>query len=993
MRQKTLLPVIVFLLALFVTFGTNTAGAAESDAFKDVQDHWAKEYIKQLVDYGIIAGYPDNTFRPNDTITRAEFVKMVVQAELTNPDDLATSINPKQLSKGVPTPFKDTAGHWVAKQGYLQQAIAWKWVKPAEYSGQYFQPDKNIERVEMARILARAIGAGNSSIYKDAELEFSDQDKITEEFRGYVKVAVEKKLINGYPEDGTFRPNTTATRAEASKMVSKRFEATYTLACYKHHDGEITLPKVHFAVEASSAANTASLVISVHPAKNDNPLNPTGVADAVVTLQPGGLTAVTDDEGYALFKNVPVGVYNLTIEADGYETYREDNKVPVTTRASNAAQVFLFSAATGKPEAKIALRSDNQEVPYNIPVAIDTSASNNVSRQGFHWEIIDQDGKVLEDPYADIETPLQLEASTLPGDNPYIFTFTPPAPGDYTVRLHLRNELYPGEVNTDEITIQAVNVTPEAYPAVVPGPAPLQKNQIVSKSSSSGLQVVNAGERVYLRGWAVDKNLPSPALYNPGGNESNQYGKNNDHFQRQFKWQWKLTYRSPANGEWEDVSQLLQAEAGPGTEAQYPYFAAENAGTYQAVLVVSDADSSGALVSEPSVVDILVVANGEVAESTCQSCHGDKKAGVMMTAHGKASGLETPSCQSCHGPGEKHVSSPKDEKVATISVTYRSGLCGQCHQQYGQSQKARHTDADSYGFEEINSALLLNCTGCHYAKGHAQRTELAASQGKAFHEVNFSPLDKDKLPAKNEAGITCVTCHDPHPEDSNRVIRDETGSETCNTCHYEKWQNVILNGRSGEFRNGYEYPGENYEFDNPHFTEDRCVTCHMDTTNKAVDADGVRLVGGHTLRMRDAGANGVLGGFGPRSDDPNRMRNPNETDDVMNLAPCEKCHEDGADFNRNNLQERIFEKWQQLGQLLRERNNGKLPQFKPGDKCATCHRGGTLPFVDDPNFVLENAYTNYKLIKNDRSWGIHNPQYVEKLLDDSIRSVLEDFKQ
>ena len=54
---------------------------------------------------------------------------------------------------------------------------------------------------------------------------------------------------------------------------------------------------------------------------------------------------------------------------------------------------------------------------------------------------------------------------------------------------------------------------------------------------------------------------------------------------------------------------------------------------------------------------------------------------------------------------------------------------------------------------------------------------------------------------------------------------------------------------------------------------------------------------------------------------------------------------------------------------------------------ATCHRGGTLPFAEDPRLVLENAYTNYKLVMNDRSWGVHNPRYARKLLTDSIASV------
>jgi hypothetical protein len=99
------------------------------------------------------------------------------------------------------------------------------------------------------------------------------------------------------------------------------------------------------------------------------------------------------------------------------------------------------------------------------------------------------------------------------------------------------------------------------------------------------------------------------------------------------------------------------------------------------------------------------------------------------------------------------------------------------------------------------------------------------------------------------------------------------------------------------------------------------------------------------------------------------------------------CH-DGLDtFDRNGVQSGVHARWIELGDLLKAANNGVLPGSRPGDKCATCHRGGTLPFGDDPKLVLENAYTNYKLIKNDRSWGIHNPAYVKKLLTDSIASV------
>jgi hypothetical protein len=40
----------------------------------DIAGHWAESNIKKLVSLGAISGYPDGTFRPNNNITRAEFV-------------------------------------------------------------------------------------------------------------------------------------------------------------------------------------------------------------------------------------------------------------------------------------------------------------------------------------------------------------------------------------------------------------------------------------------------------------------------------------------------------------------------------------------------------------------------------------------------------------------------------------------------------------------------------------------------------------------------------------------------------------------------------------------------------------------------------------------------------------------------------------------------------------------------------------------------------
>lgn len=1127
MKRASTAALIVVLIGILVWAWSPPVRAAGAESglpdLTDIKGHWAQKYIHDLTGFGIIGGYPDNTFRPDNSITRAEFVKLAVLADLTNPSDPTSRASTAGLPVGTPVPFADTTGHWSQSQGFLQQAIAWKLIVPEEYADGRFEPDRRITRLEMAVILVRAIGkdgearqaaaTGAVAVAGDVELSFADRDDIPVARRGYVKVAADKGMIGGYP-DKTFRPAGNATRAEAAKMISKRFEASYTWACYTHHATGATGTEGGNGKTVPATGPTGfngSLSVTVLAVRASATAAPSRVGGAKLQLQPGGYTATTTARGEAVFTSLPPAAYRLQVEAPGFETYDETKKVQVLPRTANETQVALFPTAAGEPVANLEVVGDagaatasdsgmatgggpsasaTAQTPYNTAITLSAAGSRNASRTGFSWDIRDAAGQVVTDPYAvKAGAALAPQPASTETDDPVTFTLTLPAAGEYTVRLSLTNPAFPGVVSTATLAVKALNTKPEAVASVVAGPAPVKKTPDAALTKSSGLRVVKAGEAVWLRGWGIDPNVPSPELYNAGGNAPDIYGKNHDHYQRQFRWHWTLAYAraaeaavepaaaatataAPASATaapataptaWQDVSSLLDNPA-----AQYPKFTAAETGTYRATLVVDDDDAGGSLSSDPASVDILVLgdvasggATATVSDSVCQTCHANEAEGWAGTAHGKlatggtGASASTPGCQTCHGPGGQHVATASAVAATsgattsatiaatataadltlikdTISVTYGAGLCGNCHQEYGQWQKARHSDGDSYGYGEVAPALLLNCTGCHYAKGHVQRTEMAAARGKAFFEVNFSPLDRDKLPAKDEPGITCVACHDPHPApaattaaSTSQVAAAATSStattlsptanpaslvhgssgNTCDTCHYEKWQNAILEGMAGEIKNGYEYPGRDYSYTNPHKTEDKCVLCHMSTAapasassaaagaanGAATNANGILLVGGHTLRMRDAGPDGLVGGYGPRADDPSLERNPADTDDTLNVVPCQTCHPGLDTFDRNGVQKRIYDQWVLLGDLLKERNGGVLPGTKPGDKCATCHRGGTLPFDDDPELILENAYTNYKLVMNDRSWGIHNPKYVEALLDDSIASVREKY--
>lgn len=171
--------------------------------FKDMGNHWADKAVGILVELKVIDGYPeDGTFRPENNITRAEFTKILV-----------TSM---KLDMKSGSSFTDTADHW--SKDYVNTAVVNGIIKSSEF-GTSFLPDVNITRLEMAKMVVRAAGLGTQAEnLKGQTTRFSDDGLIGYNDKGFIKLASEKKIINGYT-DNTFQPNGYATRAEASQMI------------------------------------------------------------------------------------------------------------------------------------------------------------------------------------------------------------------------------------------------------------------------------------------------------------------------------------------------------------------------------------------------------------------------------------------------------------------------------------------------------------------------------------------------------------------------------------------------------------------------------------------------------------------------------------------------------------------------------------------------------------------------------------------------------
>jgi hypothetical protein len=178
----------------------------------DYESHWAEAYIDKIVSLGIAKGIGENAFDPNTTVTRAQLIKMVLNAA---GHEIPTSVAIR--------PFRDVAGNsWYST--YVKAAKNLGIVEG--YSDRTFRPNEQINRAEALKILIEG-GMGlnivldpTQSMLANFNLDenpFSDVD-LNEWYAHYVLFAYTNDIVSGYP-DGTFGPGRSMTRAEFAKVI------------------------------------------------------------------------------------------------------------------------------------------------------------------------------------------------------------------------------------------------------------------------------------------------------------------------------------------------------------------------------------------------------------------------------------------------------------------------------------------------------------------------------------------------------------------------------------------------------------------------------------------------------------------------------------------------------------------------------------------------------------------------------------------------------
>ena len=180
------------------------AKSAPTVNFTDLKDkHWAKEYIKFVVQRGIMVGVDGNRFEPNGKLSRAMLISMLARISKDKVED--TKKSDAWYSKDM---------DWAIKAGIISKS-----------QNNKNKAEEALTRSEMATIIGRYLEYKAIKLEESKkEIRFKDMKNMSEETMKYVNILAKYEIVVG-DKTGKFNPNASLTRAETAVVMTKLIKA------------------------------------------------------------------------------------------------------------------------------------------------------------------------------------------------------------------------------------------------------------------------------------------------------------------------------------------------------------------------------------------------------------------------------------------------------------------------------------------------------------------------------------------------------------------------------------------------------------------------------------------------------------------------------------------------------------------------------------------------------------------------------------------------
>jgi hypothetical protein len=298
-----------------------------------------------------------------------------------------------------------------------------------------------------------------------------------------------------------------------------------------------------------------------------------------------------------------------------------------------------------------------------------------------------------------------------------------------------------------------------------------------------------------------------------------------------------------------------------------------------------------------------------------------------------------------------------------------NATCGTCHDNTAEVEiKIDQWSASRHANGGTNFENAGGCAPCHTSQG--------------FQQIILTDTTALTAAVEDPANISCYTCHKIHDTYSESdwdlrkteatpswlagTTNDLGKANLCAQCHQPRVSYKVpdVNNPEGTYTVGstrfgphhgpqsstltgtaYYLVGSGYNNSSHAAIQDACVTCHM------ASAMGY-YAGGHTFKVYS------------------------DEESAYNLAGCAPCHtEEEAQANIDELTASVTDLMTQLGTKL-----VAAGIYNPAGTSGTAVKG-------DYTNKVAGAYWNFISIMEDKSGGVHNPKFVEKVLENTIASL------
>lgn len=211
-----------------------STSAAYAADFTDIDGHWAQNTINSLADAGYINGVGDGMFDPDGNVTRAQYLKMMMDTvgiEISDVRDgecldasgddwyapylqsaLDKGLIPRQMITGYEVnvePYTDENGNSAAKVTYL-----------GAFSGNVAITREEAAFISMGAYQYTLNANTMQKLAEPSETKFTDADSIEQWAYSAVKLAADNGIITGM-DDGRFAPLENTTRAQAAVIMER----------------------------------------------------------------------------------------------------------------------------------------------------------------------------------------------------------------------------------------------------------------------------------------------------------------------------------------------------------------------------------------------------------------------------------------------------------------------------------------------------------------------------------------------------------------------------------------------------------------------------------------------------------------------------------------------------------------------------------------------------------------------------------------------------